>query len=821
MNGWLNDLRYAVRGLLKTPGFTVVAVLSLALGIGANATIFSVVSGLLLKPLPVAQPNRFVGLYTSDYSGPPFGTSSYPDFLEFRDRSRSFSAMAAALTGPFSLSADGPPELIGGQLVSAGYLGLLDRPLALGRGFSAQEDEASSAQPVVVVSHSLWQRRFGSDRAILGKTIRVSGQPVTVVGVGPADFRGINRGIAIDLWLPISMARTLVPHAGLDERGARGLSVFAELKPGVSAAAAQAELAVVAEQLHREYQEQWTDVRQAGRRITLVPESGIRFFPDAQGAAFGASALFLTVVGLVLAIACGNLANLLLARAQNRRKELGIRAALGASRWRLARTQLVESCSLSVAGGTLGAVLAVGAVRLISAFHPPIQVPIQLEFTIDYRVLIFTALIAMVTGLALGLAPALQSAAGSLVTAFKDDSAGLQLRGGRSRLRGALVVAQVAFSTLLLIAAGLFLRSLGRSTATDPGFSTRQGADLSVDLSINRYDEARGKQLLTQALERARATPGVTAAALTTALPLSPFGNRRRGMAIKDYVRQPGDDLEFRYVVVSAGYFATMGIPLRRGRAFEPTDREGAAGVVIVNEAFVRRFWPAGEALGRAVSLTGPNGPFLDVIGVVPDVKLQSVGEDVVPALYAPLDQQYESAVTLMVASARPAVELIPALRNIMAEADPDLPLFGVETLEEHFGFALFPARVAGSVLGGFGFLGLLLASMGIYGVVAYAVSRRKREIGIRMALGAKLGTVLAGVMRDGLVPVAIGLGLGLGGSLAVSRLLAGFLNGVSPLDLPTYAAVGVGLAAVAAAACYIPARRAARVNPIDALRAE
>ncbi len=821
MTNLFADLRYASRTLLRTPGFVAVAVISLAIGIGANTTIFSIVSGLLFRPLPVSRPHEVVGIFTSDFSGPAFGASAYVDYQDIAAATTTLSGVAAHALQPVSFSVAGSTERLAAELVSANYFEVLGIHPVLGRAFLPEEGDLLRPAPVVVLSNAVWRNRFGGDAAILGRSITISGRQVTVVGVAPEGFQGILRGLRLDLWLPAPMQAVLDPSEHAFSRGNRSYMITARLRPGTTPAAAQAELTVMAERLHREHHDEWTDVRGAGRRLTLLTESQIRIAPpDARGPAVAGSILLMVVVGLVLLVACANLAGLLLARAAVRRREIAIRLALGATRGRLIRQFITESALVTFAGGGLGLLVTAWATQLLEKFQPPIGVPVRLELPVDARVLSFAVGISLLTGVLLGVVPSLQASRPSLLPALKDDSGG----GGRptrTRLREAFVVGQVALSFLLLIAAGLFLRSLGRANAIDPGFGARQGAMASVDLSLNGYSKERGRALQQSSLERLRAMAGIAAAAWTTSVPLALGGTSRRGMAIRDYVRQPGEDLEFPFALVSAGYFATMQVDIVRGRALDDRDRDGAAGVVVVNEAFVRRFWPGADPLGKAISLRGPAGPFLTVVGVAQDGKYQTMSEDPVPFAYFPLEQEYRPVVTLLARTNGDANAAVRAVRASLLAADPDLPIFNAQTLGEHLALTLLPQRLAAVILGSFGAVALLLASMGVYGIVAFSVSRRTREIGVRVALGAARHDVIRLMVMKGLRPVAIGVGLGLVAALGVTRLLRGFLTGVSPTDPATFITVVAAFLTVALSACLLPARRAARVDPLVALRSE
>ena len=812
----MNDLRYALRQLLRSPGFTTVAVLSLALGLGINTTIFSVVSGLLLRPLPVADPERLAAVFTSDFSGPAFGGSSYVDYTDLRDRARSFEALAAVLMEPMNVASTGSAEVVAGQFVSGNFFQVIGRPAAHGRLLQPSDDRAG-APPAVVISHAFWRRRFGSDPAVIGQVVGIGGQQATIAGVAPEEFTGIVRGLRVDIWVPFAFHPII--HPGSDEltsRGARGLSIVGLLRPELPPRAAEAELRTLAAQFQAAYREAWTDVRGAGRRLTLVPESELRVLPQIRGGVLGGSALLLGVAALVLLIACANLANLLLARAAIRRREIAVRLSLGAGRARLVRQLLTESVLLAGAGGVLGVVAALWSTDLIGRIQVPGPFPVELDFAPDFRVLAFALAASMLTGVLMGLAPALQASKPDTVSALRDDASGV----ARTRLRGAFVVAQIAMSLVLLVAAGLFIRSLRNASSIDPGFSTRRALLVGVDLSLVGYDEDRGRTFFRTMRERLAALPSAESVSLTTIVPLG-LNSARRSLSVRGYTPSPGEEMEFHVASVGPQYFETMGVELARGRGFTEQDRREAPGVVVVNESFARRFWPGQDPLGKELGLGGEEGPWSTVVGVARDGKYTSRGEDPKPFYYIPIDQEYRSTATFIVRTAGDPRQLAGPARAAVADVDATVPIIEMRTLAENLDLSLLPIRIAGIMLGGFGVLGLVLASIGLYGVMAYIVGQRTREVGIRMALGAQRRDVVALVLRYGARLVAIGLMTGLVLAIALSQLVRGFLFGLSPVDPVTYVGVALLLALVALLASWLPAQRAMRVNPMVAMRSE
>lgn len=820
METLLCDLRHAARVLAKSPGFAAVAVLSLGLGIGANATIFSFLNAIFLRPLPVQDPDRVVAVFTSDFSGPPYGGSSYPDYLDFQTRTDAFAGLAAYTVAPMSLSEGSQTDRVFGELVTANYFAVAGLQAARGRTFRPVEDEGRAAAPAIVVSDGFWRRRFGADPALVGRSVTLNGHAFTVVGVAPPGFTGMMRGLAVDLWVPMTMAGAIPSSDKLDGRGNRWLLLLGRLKPGMTAEAAQAQLAVLAAQLQAAYPDNWTDVKKKQRVITVVPESRARLFPEARGAVLGFLALLLSVVGLVLLMACTNVASLLLARANARRREMAVRLSLGASRGRIVQQLLTESLMISLLAAVVGIVVAVWATDLFMAFRPPVPIPVALDVRLDFRVLGFTMLLSLLTALLFGLAPALQASRPELLPALRDGSAGGGRADSRWSPRRLLVAAQIAMSLVLLIGAGLFLQSLGNAHRIDLGFESANLLLLSLDVRLNGYDDARGQKLYEQLLERADALPGVRSASLATELPLG-LGGRRRGISIEGYEAQSGEDMGVHTSTVGPDYFRTMGIPLMRGRDFTAADRAGAPGVVVVNEAFARRYWPDQDPIGKRVTQGNRSGTPAEVVGVVKDGKYVTLGEDPTPFFYVPFLQRYESEATLHVRTTGDPRALVEAMRREVRALDPSLPVFDVKTMTDHLGLSLLPARLAGSVLGLFGVVALGLAAVGIYGVMAQAVRQRTRELGVRVALGARPSDLLSMVLAQSMRVALLGLAIGLVAALGLSRLVTSLLYGISPVDPATFVAIPALLAAVAMLASYVPARWAMRVDPMVALRHE
>jgi macrolide transport system ATP-binding/permease protein len=807
------DLRFALRQLIRSPGFAVLAVAMLGLGIGATTTIFSVINTIFLRPpAHVREPERLVAIFTSDFSGPRFGTSSYPDFVDFAAGVAGLEGLAATTPRPFSVTTGNESFRAFGEMVSDEFFGLLGVPLVLGPGFTPGSSETDA-----VIGYGLWQRRLGGAADVVGRTIRLSGHTFTIAGVAPEGFNGTMRGVRVEIWTPLGAQRVLSPGDDMfANRGDRGLFLVGRLRGGVTPAEAQSQLDVVAARLHRAYDRVWTDRTGGARVVTLLPERDARIFPTIRGPVTQFLALLMGVACLVLAICCANLANLLLARGTARRREVAVRLALGGSRARVVRQLLTEGLVLAAAGAAAGVVLATWATGALASFEPPLPVPVALEFPLDARLILFTVLVTAVTVVLSALAPALRATRLEGATALRGDMGATGV-GRRVGLRDGLVVAQVAVSLVVLAAAGLFLASLRNATHIDPGFHAAGLSLVRLELGIQGYDSVRGKSFYAELERRVRSLPDVEAVSLAEIVPLG-LARQRRHVEIEGYTPREGEEMEFGVNTVGAGYFETMVIDLARGRGFEPSDREGTAPVAVVNESFARRFWPGEDPIGRR--FRAGRGGTREVVGVARDGKYWSLTEDPQPHYYEPFAQAYEADMVLLVRSGSDPRSILPALAREARALDPELPV-DVNTMAEHLGFALLPQRIGAAVLGVFGGLAALLAAFGLYGVMSYVVSRRTAEIGIRMALGARARDVRMLVVRRALALTLAGLGLGLAGALAATRVLAAFLVDVSPTDPATLGSVAVLFTAVALLASWLPARRAAAVDPMRALRSE
>jgi macrolide transport system ATP-binding/permease protein len=810
METLVQDVRYACRAMLKSPGFTAVAILSLALGIGANAAIFSLVNTILFRPLPVFEPSRLVEL-TPTRQGSDFNNFSYPLYRDFRDRNEVFDSLAVYRFAPMSLSREGNNERIWGYIVSGNYFDMLGVKPAAGRFFTQEEDRVPGANPVAVVSYGSWQRRFGGDPNLVGKEITLNGNRFDVVGIAPEGFVGTVIIFTPEIWVPAMMARQIEPGTNWLDSPTNGvLFALGRLKPGMSEAQAIQSLNGLMASLVSVYP------HVEGLTITLSPPGLV--LPVLRNGTLAFSFVLMGAVGLVLLIACTNLANMLLARATRRRKEIAIRLSLGASRARLIRQLLTESVLLALIGGAIGWLVAVWMVKLVGAFKPPVDFTLTIDLKLDWRVLTFSLVISFISGVIFGLMPALHSTRSDLVSALKDESLAAGHR--RSRLRSALVVAQVALSLVLLVAAGLIVRSLQQVQMLGPGFRTERTLTMSIDLGLQGYPAARGQEFYKELVARAEALPGVHSASLVNYLPLALNRNTTSIYIEGQPAPRPSDVPEIQNSSVWPKYLETMGIPLVDGREFTMQDDKKDQRLVMINETFARRFWPGQTALGKRIS-TNAAGPFWEVIGVAKDGKYWSLGEDPQPFLYFPMVRDYEGSAALIVSSDAEQAGLINALRREVQQMDANLPVYDVKTMNDHMRLSLFPLRAGAWVAGSFALLALTLAALGIYGVMAYSVSQRTREIGIRMALGATSRDVLSLVIKQGMQLALIGLGVGLAGSLAVTRLMSSVLYGVSATDAVTFALVSALLGVVVFAACYIPARRAARVDPMVALRCE
>lgn len=816
LESFLQDVRYALRWLRRSPLFAVTSVLSLAIGIGANTAIFSVASALLLRPLPgLASPDRLVDIGRSQ-DGQGFDNSSYPNYRDLRERMRTVEGVYAMRfePQPMSLSENGQAERIYGTIVTANYFEILGARPHLGRLLRDDDDRVRGGSPVVVISRELWARRFASDPAVVGRAIMLNGHAFTIVGVASEGFRGTTL-LKPDAWVPMSMLLEASPRHTADLFTARGsvwLLMGGRLKPGVTTAQANAEAAAIGAALERDYPRE-----NRGKSFVVMPSAVVPGHIQIVG---GFVSLLMAIVGLVLLIACSNVSGMLLARAAGRQREIAVRLAIGAGRGRLIRQLLTETALIFAAAGVAGLILTKWLTSLLLALLPRLPMPVSLDIVPDWRVMSFAIATSIAAAVLTGLAPALQASRGDLTGALRAE--GLGIGPSRLRLRNAFVVGQVSMSVVMIVAAALFTRALQHAASIEPGFDDRNVEVISLDLSLAGYTDATGGAFVKDLLSRARAIPGVVAASTARDLPLD--GGR---FGLGD-VRVPGlelptggNSLNADWNVVEPGYFDTIRLPLTLGRDFDERDGRSGPRVVIVNEAFARRAWPGQNPVGPQIEYDGDNGPvLLTVVGVTSNAKLVSLNEETGPFVYVPLAQQYMNRVELL-AKTTDGRSIVPQIRKLLQEMNPNLPVTEATTLSLITSLSLIPQRIAAAVAGSLGLVGLLLAAIGIYGVTSYAVSRRTREIGIRIALGADHGRVIRLVLRQGFALAASGIAIGVAIAAVGSKFIESLLFGVRGLDPITFGGSCLLFGIVTLVASYVPARRAAGVDPIVALRNE
>jgi predicted permease len=819
----LHDLRYALRTLRHNPGFAVVAIISLALGIGANAAIFSFADYVLLRPLPVPNTSGLL-VVSSQFRGENItgftnlSNVSYPDFDDLRKKSDSFAGLTAWQFFSFGFAPDKAdlPQMKFGVLVSGNFFSVLGVNPVLGRGFRADEDKVPGRDAVVVLGHDLWETEFASNPDVIGRTIFLNGLPFTAVGIVPESFRGPYAFLRSDLYVPLAMQPVLAGESGqseLEMRGLRGMTVFGRLKPGVGLGQAQAEVRVISQQLAQAYPK-------TNSTCSLIATTQ-RHAQFHQVAMLVMMVFFISALSaVVLLIACANVMNLLLSRASARSREIAVRLAMGAGRSRLIRQLLTESLVIAILGGALGLLVAEAGANLFSQARVPIDVPLIVDVKLDPQVLLFALLISALSALVFGLAPALQSTKPDLVPALKSTGAA---EGKRRRLlgRNALVIAQVAGSLLLLVIATQAYRGAQIIISSPPGFRTSHILMASFNPSLARDSKEQTKQFFRRLLDQGRTLPGVKSAALTQAMPMVPSSPGIR--VIPEGVQLPKgtEGVLVFSTTVSEGYFGTLGVPLVEGREFRETDREDSARVAIINEQFARKYYPSQDPIGKRLQLYSSDGPFIQIIGVAKQTKYVFPVEPPMEYLYLPLGQNPSAAMTLMLETEGPSSAAAEPLRDLVRRLDSRQPIYGVRTMEEFFDvrvtktFGLFI-----KLLGGLAILGLVLALVGLYGLMAYSVSLRQREIGIRMAIGADPAGVVRMVLRRGMLLAGSGVAIGLLLSLAASKPTAAMVGGRG-FHWPLVALVTLALLAMAALGAYIPARRASQVDPNTVLRQE
>lgn len=809
---WLDhlkrDLTYAARVLLRSPGFTLIAILSLALGIGVNALVFSVVNALVLRPLPIDQPEQVVFIEGSNHHP----GNSFPNYRELRDRNQSFSGLVAYRISPMELETRSGADRIWGYLATGNYFDVLGlRPVA-GRFFHAEDDVNPGASPYAVLSYNCWQQRFGGDADIAGKTIRINRQPFTVLGVAPRDFHGTELFYWPDIWVPMMMqAQIEVGNPWLENRGSFNAWEIGRLKPGITPAQATADLNAIAADLARQFPLSNEGLKFKLARPGLV---GDALGNPTRAFAFGVLAL----AALVLLAACTNLASLLTARASDRKREIAIRLSVGATRWRIVRQMLTETVVLFMLGGAAGYALAVFLARLLSQWHAPMDFPVQFNVDPDLRVFFFAFAVSLIAALLFGIAPASQASKTDAQAVLKGEQAGW--RGTRLALRDVLVALQVALCFVLVAACLFSLRGLQQSLSLHLGFQPDGVSVVGFDLGLAGYTEEKGRNFQRSALEAMQQLPGVISAAYSNSVPLSIDQNMSSAYAGELANPRLADGRAAFVYEVSPGYMKTLGIQLLAGRDFDWHDDRNSPPVAIVNQAFGKQVMKTDQPVGKYFRF-GTGGPRIEVIGLVEDGKYESLTEAEQPAAFRSILQQYNTTNTLLVRSSLPEAQVVEQMRKVMTQLDPHLPLYGTVSLRKMLGFAFFPSHAAAIALSAFGLLAIMLAATGIYGLVSYSVARRVKEIGIRVALGARPIQVVKTVLGRSLVLLLIGGAIGLGLALAAGQVFASIVYHASPHDPLVLAAVIMTLSVIGLLASWVPTRRALRIQPTVALRQE
>ena len=827
----LADIRYAVRWLRRSPGFTLVAVASLAIGIGFNTALFAIVDAVLFKPLPVAAPDRLVDVFTSDSTGTvEFSTSSYPDYLDLNARNDVFDGMVGYSPMFAALNLDGRSRLAMGEIVSGNYFQVFGVSAALGRTI-LPSDDVTGAPRVVMVSRRYWARELGSAADAVGRTIRIRGQSYTIVGVAPASFNGMVPILAPEMWIPVSASLDVEPvgmhdalpsptgTTRLDRRADRWLFIRARLKPGRTIDQARANVTVLAARLAAD-----NPLTNKDRRIAMKPTSSVHFHPQLDPVVVPIAVALMVVVGLVLLIACANVASMLLARASARHKEIGIRLAIGAGRGRLMRQLITESVVLALAGAAAGTLLAWWMTSFVASLSLPLPIPLAFDLRIDGRVLAFTLAATFLAALFAGLAPALQATRPSLIADLRGEGSASQTAGRRWTLRDGLVAGQMAITALLLVVAALLTRSFIAAQHTNPGFAVSSIAVVSTDTSTLQYTPEQGERFYADAVARVAAIPGVESVALATRVPMQLNAN-----AWEIWVpgrHQPGAHGDtVQVTTVSPEYFKTLGVGIVEGRAFTDADRPDTPRVAIVNETLARQVWPGQSAIGKIFHTRGGVGPAFIIVGVSANHKVLTLSESPTPFLQIPRAQRPGPYAAVVARTRGDATALLRDMRQALLSLNPNVIFIENQTMETEVDATLFPMRASAWLVSGVGLVALLLAAIGLYGVIAYSVARRTREIGIRLALGAQPGAVLGLVMRQGLIVAVVGLVLGCAATWLVtvlaSKMVAGVLYRVSAADPFSWLGAAALLLTVSALANLIPAWRATRVDPTTALRSE
>jgi predicted permease len=815
MSNLTQDCKYGVRVLRKSPGFAAIAVLTLALGIGANTTIFSWINSTLLNPVPgLSRSSEVVSLTLSKPDENPF-PFTYPDLEAMRDGQQSFTGIAACGFAQMSLKGKSKPQRIFGMVASANYFDVLGVRPIIGRGFLPEEDTKPGGAPVAVISYRLWQTHFAANPNIEGQTIEINEHPYTIVGVTPAVFQGSQTGVRTDVWVPIMMQAQLNPLGDLlHDHHQFWLLGFGRLKPGVTLQQAQQEMTLRLQPEAKAYPEE----HKGHDTVTVYPlwrnPFGLNQFMSKLLPAL------MCIAGLVLLLACVNVANLMLVRAVGRRREIAIRMALGVSRWRLVRQLLVESLIVSLAGGVVALVITLWTQGTLMKFMPVTEdIPLSLTVTADRTVLLATLVISALTGVIFGILPALRSSGVAPAAVLKEETGSASGTLRKARLASSLVVAQISLSLLLLVCAGLFIRSFRSAQQIDPGFNPHNVLIASYDLFTAGYSDSTGAEFDRQLVSKLESLPGVQSAALSDREPLS-FGGGSTSVKPEGYVSPANESMETQAAIITPNFLQTMQIPIMKGRDFTLQDTKSSQRVVIVSEAFANRYWPNQEPLGKQLNSDFTHEWF-KVVGVARDAKERGLNEKPMPFVYLPLYQIYRPTMIINARVAGDPMTFANTIQKAVHDMNPELVVYDMTTLEVRSQFASFGQRIAGTFVGAFGLLALALAAVGIYGVTSYTTRQRTHEIGIRVTLGATKRDVLRLVLGHGMRLMLIGVGVGLGLAVASTRFLGPLLLGVTSTDALTFSSVAILLCAVAMFACFIPARRATRVDPIEVLRYE
>jgi predicted permease len=805
-----SDIRYAARALAAAPGFALLAIITLALGIGANSTIFSWIDGTLLNPVPgVSNTSQLVTLSRSNSPRAP-KEFSYEDYLDLRDQNTTLSGLAAASMHPVDITGGTHPEHTWGALASANYFDVLEAKPLIGRTFLPAEGKAPGADPVVVLGYRMWKQRYGGDKNILGKTVQINQHAYSVIGVMPRDFVGSNAGLQLDLWVLATMQNQIISsYDRLKDRGANWLVLQGRRKPGVTEEQAQADLNTVMARIAKDFPNE----HRGDTEITAFPLWRGPF--GANGYLYVLLPMLMAIAGFVLLLACANVANLILVRSVGRRREIAVRLSVGATRWRLVRQFLVESFLLAVLAGAVAMMITAWTAGSLSRFIPPSGVPIAMNISANGTVLLVTFLISVVAGVLFGALPALRASDMSPMAVLKEDSGSSTGSVKKARLSSVLVVVQIALSLLLLVCSGLFVKSFRAAQQTDPGFNPKGVFVASYNLFPLGYTRDSGVEFHRQVLERVKQVPGVVDATLADWVPLG-YSTNSAVVQPEGYVPQPHESMDVSVAVVGPDYLKTLEIPLVAGRDISQSDTLKTQPVAVVNEKFASLYWPGQSAIGKKID---GDGMTFTVVGVAKQAKYDAIGEDPKPMLYMPMLQDYSQSATLHVRVNGDPAAFARAIEKAVHAQNADLPIFDEATLEQRVGTATSGQRIAGTFVGTFGILALVLAAVGIYGLISYTTRQRTREIGIRLAMGAQRADVFRLVIGNGVKLVVVGLAIGFGLSVALTRFLSSILFKTGATDVVTFAAVGLLLAVVALVACYLPARRAMKVDPMVALR--